>query len=120
MPDAVAATLGSDPMVGVGLFIVLGVIVPTEETEDERAGELGGRDGNMAGDNGGTEVGIILLLGMQAGKVGVGIPEIWFIGPIYLSPNSPGANMTTEQKPSVEVMSSVSPSDDQVRSVKAA
>lgn len=32
--------------------------------------------------------------------------------PVYFSPSSPGANITTEQKPSLEVMSNVSPSGD--------
>jgi hypothetical protein len=33
-------------------------------------------------------------------------------GPVYLSPSSPGAKVTAEQKPSEEVMSSVDPSLD--------
>jgi hypothetical protein len=95
-PVAVAATLGSAPRVGVGLFIVLDVMVPTEDAEDERAGELGGRDGYDAGDNGGMEAGIILPLDAEVGsvgvdmEVGVGVPGVWPIGPVYLSPNSPG------------------------------
>jgi hypothetical protein len=118
MPVAVAATLGNAPRVGVGLFIVFDVIVATEDADDDRAGELGGRDEYGAGDNGGMDVGIILPIGVEAGKVGVGmevgvgVPTVCCIGPVYLSPNSPGANMTTEQKPSVEVMSKVRPSDD--------
>jgi hypothetical protein len=73
MPVAVAATLGSAPRVGVGLFIVFDVMVATEDEDDDRAGELGGRDEYGAGDNGGMEVGIILPIGMEAGNVGVGM-----------------------------------------------
>ena len=32
--------------------------------------------------------------------------------PVYFSPSSPGANITTEQNPSLEVISNVSPSGD--------
>jgi hypothetical protein len=40
------------------------------------------------------------------------------IGPVYFSPSSPGVKTTTEQKPSVDVMSSVFPSDDLYTSYK--
>ena len=94
-------------------------MVPTEEEVDEdRAGEFGGRDRYGAGDNGVRVQGAILPEGVEVGfkgveaEVGVGVPERLGTGPVYLSPNSPGANITTEQNPSVDVMSSVKPSDD--------
>jgi len=59
-----------------------------------------------------------LLLGVEVGgnvgvdtEVGVGVVWPWTI-PVYLSPNSPGANITTEQNPSVDVISNVRPSVD--------
>jgi len=41
-----------------------------------------------------------------------------FIGPLYGVPNSPGANTTTEQNPSVDVISKVVPSGDLRMSAK--
>lgn len=59
-----------------------------------------------------------LLLGVEVGwnvgvdtEVGVGVAGPWTI-PVYLSPNSPKANITTEQNPSVDVISKVRPSVD--------
>jgi hypothetical protein len=42
------------------------------------------------------------------------------VGPVYFSPNSPGAKVTAEQKPSDEVMINVDPSLDHVMSVNVA
>lgn len=120
-PATVAATPGIAPTVGVGLFMVVEgpeIMVLTEEADEDRVGELARRD-EYAGDNGGNVVGIILpvdevgvgLIGVNP-EVGVGVPELWGTGPVYLSPNSPGENITTEQNPSVDVMSRVSPSED--------
>jgi hypothetical protein len=107
--------------VGVGLFIAAvwaEVIVLTDEADEDRAGELGRRERYGAGDNGGREVGASFPEGVEVGivgveaEVGVGVPEPWEMGPVYRSPNSPGANITTEQNPSVDVISNVSPSED--------
>lgn len=106
------------PRVGVGLFIGAGTDDVTEEVDEDRAGELGGRARYGAGDNGARLLGVILLEGVEVGfrgaeaEVGVGAAERLGTGPEYLSPSSPGANITTEQNPSVDVMSSVKPSDD--------
>jgi hypothetical protein len=52
---------------------------------------------------------------------GVCCGRLWTAnGPVYFSPSSPGANVTDEQKPSEEVISSIEPSLDQVISVKVA
>lgn len=101
-------------------------IVATDDADEDRAGDAGCLTEEGAGDNGGREVGAILTpegvdvgLGDDA-EIGVVMTEFPVNGPLYFSPNSPGENMTTEQKPSVEVMRRVSPSDDHVRSVNAA
>ena len=52
------------------------------------------------------------MAGLGWCKVGV-----W---PVYTSPSSPGEKVRFEQKPSEELISSVKPSVDQVRSVKVA
>ena len=44
---------------------------------------------------------------------GVGCGRLWIAnGPVYFSPSSPIANVTAEQNPSEDVMSSVAPSFD--------
>lgn len=53
----------------------------------------------------GVEVG---LVGVEEGGVGAAVG----MGPVYFSPSSPGENTTTEQNPSVDVMSKVLPSGD--------
>ena len=117
-PATDEATPGIVPRVGVGLFIGAGTDDVTEEVDEDRAGELGGRARYGAGDNGARLLGAILLEGVEVGfkgaeaEVGVGVAERLGTGPEYLSPSSPGANITTEQNPSVDVMSSVKPSDD--------
>ena len=105
-------------MVGVGLFIGCAeVIVLTDDAEEDLAGELGRRDGTVAGDNGGMDDGTNFPLGVDVGMTGVEaelgvVADEFGIGPVYRSPSSPGANMTTEQNPSVDVISSVRPSED--------
>lgn len=52
--------------------------------------------------------------GVEVGLVGVaeGVGDAVGRGPVYFSPSSPGEKTTTEQKPSVDVMSNVLPSGD--------
>lgn len=69
-----------------------------------------------AGDRGGIGLCEILLdegvdVGFRGGA-GVVVEVRFGRFPFHLSPSSPGVNITTEQNPSVEVMSKVSPSGD--------
>lgn len=52
--------------------------------------------------------------GVEVGLVGVaeGVGDAVGRGPVYFSPSSPGEKTTTEQNPSVDVMSNVLPSGD--------
>lgn len=115
-PATVAATLGIGAIVGVGLFI--GDAEGKDEADVDCDGELPGLESCEIGDNGGAFVGIIFPLGVGVGIAGVEVADDVEVEgmcaklPVYFSPNSPGANITTEQNPSVDVMSNVRPSED--------
>lgn len=118
-------TLGRLPTVGVGLLMALAseLSVVTDDADEDLVGELGWRTGG-AGDGG--SVGVEETLeddGVEVGLGGVeevGVGAAVGMGPVYFSPSSPGENTTTEQNPSVDVISKVLPSGDHVRSVNAA
>ena len=117
-------------MIGVGSFLtsLLGVaggncmlvIVAMLEFESERAGEAAG-----------ARVGVVAVIGRVPGNGELlkdeddesfgkgacivvadrdGVIGVVVAGPSYTIPSSPGVNVTTEQKPSVEDMRRVRPS----------
>lgn len=122
--------------------------VATEDVEFERVGEDGPTIGRMEVAEGDGAVGFegvrwwVLRTGLEVWKgdggaafVGVAIGVVWEdetalaptvlllrlgTSPVYTWPSSPELNDKVEQKPSEDVMSKVSPSLDQVRSVKVA
>lgn len=115
-PPTEAATPGTLPTVGVGLLMALAseLKVVTDDADEDRVGEFGWRTGG-AGDGG--RVGVELTFdddGVEVGLVGVteGVGAAVGMGPVYFSPSSPAEKTTTEQKPSVDVMSNVLPSGD--------
>lgn len=87
--------------------------VVTEDADEDRDGGFGWR---IKGADDGGRVGVkgTLEEGVEVGLVGVteGVGAAVGRGPVYFSPSSPGEKTTTEQKPSVDVMSSVLPSGD--------
>lgn len=87
--------------------------VATEDVDEDRDGGFGWRM-KGAGDGGRVGVEEILDDGVEVGLVGVteGVGDAVGRGPVYFSPNSPGEKTTTEQKPSVDVISNVLPSGD--------
>lgn len=115
-PATEAATLGTLLTVGVGLLMALAseLRVVTEDEDEDRVGEVGWRTGG-AGDGGRVDAEPTFDDdGVEIGLVGVteGVGATVGIGPVYFSPSSPKEKTTTEQKPSVDVMSNVLPSGD--------
>ena len=121
-----AATLGTIPIIGVGLLIMgCEDSVAIDEMEFDRVG-LGG--GGGAGEYTAAGVGGLSKEAGAAGAVGVGtgvgLPEAaeemvmgegWRrVGtcPVNGCPSSPGLKAKVEQKPSEELMISVRPSAD--------
>lgn len=115
IPATEAATLGTLPTVGIGLLMALvnELRVATEDVDEDRDDRFGWRI-KGAGDGGRAGVGETLEDGVEVGLVGVteGVGDTVGRGPVYFSPSSPGENTTTEQKPSVDVISNVLPSGD--------
>lgn len=87
--------------------------VATEDVDEDRDGGFGWRM-KGAGDGGRVGVEETLEDGVEVGLVGVteGVGDAVGRGPMYFSPNSPGEKTTTEQNPSVDVISNVLPSGD--------
>ena len=124
--------------------------VPTLEIDILRAGEAGraagvkgegegfglvcgglldgcrGKDGTAGGGATVAEAAVGVAWGVVAAEfafatdIGVGVCLAFAEGGWCVVPSSPGANVRAEQKPSEELMSSVWPSLDHVRSVKVA
>lgn len=85
----------------------------TEDADEDRDGGFGWRI-KGAGDGGRVDVEEALEEGVEVGLVRVaeGVGDAVGRGPVYFSPSSPGEKTTTEQKPSVDVISNVLPSGD--------